>query len=395
MDMKLTYLKLELKRALKRLPYMYVGAVVLFLLVGCLGLLSANLLYGEGVIGRIQVGVSLPKEDGTAQQVVQMLGTMGSVNSVCDFVYMDLEGALDELEKGSLFAVLEVPRGFVQDIISGKNTPVIIWLPEKAGLEGKLFQALADAGAQTLGASQAGIYAGNEMYLMSGLQNSVPQLEDDLNRYYLDFSLQRLDYFRHLEVNGTGDVGVIQFYMISTFVLFMFLAPVPAGEYLLPLSRTMRVKLNMAGMKGGMRAISRIAGMTILLLLVSMPVLVIVIYAGIAEMTWILWGSWILVCIAVSSIVLVLYNLVGNLLGGFLLVFIVTVIQHFMAGGFLPKVFLPASLQLISPWLPSQILMNTMKMAMLAKFHVSVLLTAVTLTAVGILANICLERRLP
>ena len=139
--MRLVYWKLELKRAYKRLPHLYAGAIMLFFLAAVIALLSSRLLYGGQVVGRVAVGVSVPR------QVVKMSSSLESVGSVCDFQYMDRDSCLSLLEKGELYAVLDVPEGFVRDIMNGANTPVTVWFGPDAGVEGKLFQGLTDAGA--------------------------------------------------------------------------------------------------------------------------------------------------------------------------------------------------------------------------------------------------------
>ena len=68
-------------------------------------------------MGRVAVGVSVPEEDELARQVVAMISSLESVGSVCDFQYMDRESCLRELKNGNLYAVLDVPEGFVRDIM--------------------------------------------------------------------------------------------------------------------------------------------------------------------------------------------------------------------------------------------------------------------------------------
>lgn len=63
MSARLVYLRLELKRACKKLPHIFAGAIVLLLLAGTIALLSARMLYGETSAGRITVGVVLPEGD--------------------------------------------------------------------------------------------------------------------------------------------------------------------------------------------------------------------------------------------------------------------------------------------------------------------------------------------
>ena len=168
MSARLVYLRLELKRACKKLPHIFAGAIVLLLLAGTIALLSARMLYGETSSGRITVGVVLPEGDAVAKKALAMVSSLESVKSICDFEYMNKEECLDKLKAGKLYAVMEVPEGFVQDIMNGTNTPVKILLPKGAGLESRIFKELTDAGASTLGASQAGIYAGDELLYLYG-----------------------------------------------------------------------------------------------------------------------------------------------------------------------------------------------------------------------------------
>ena len=55
--------KLEIKRALGRLPQLLAGVVVLLFLTGTTALFASRALYGEQASGRIPVGVVLPEEE--------------------------------------------------------------------------------------------------------------------------------------------------------------------------------------------------------------------------------------------------------------------------------------------------------------------------------------------
>lgn len=363
MWMHLVYLKLELKRAWRRLPHLYAGAIMLLFMAGVIALLSSRMLYGDQVVGRVAVGVSLPREDVLAKQVIQMISSLESVGSICDFEYMDRESCFEELDKGNLYAVLDVPEGFVEAIMNGTNIPVKVWLSEDAGVEGKLFRELADAGALTLSASQAGIYAGNELYHIMGLEEAIGQLERDLNERYMDYSLGRAGYFRHQDVRATGDVSTAQFYKISVYVLFLFLGAIPVSGYLKPLGKAMRQKLKTAGIGTGYQAAVKVTAMGSLLAAATLPVLLAAVWLEQAEGSFLLAVAWMLSCGTAAAVVVLLYELAGSLLGGIMLLFFIITVQHFLAGGFLPSVFLPASIQRIAGWLPSAVLMNIMKMA--------------------------------
>lgn len=365
----LVYLQLELKRAWKRLPHIYAGAIALFFMMGAIALLSSRTLYGDAVTGRITVGVVLPGQDSLSKQVMRMVGSLGSVKSLCDFEYADRNDALQRLQDGELYAVMEFPEGLVKGIMDGTNSPIRILLPADAGLEGQIFRELTDAGARTLGASQAGIYAGNELCRFYGMDSSVGQLEADLNRIYLGYSLPRSDYFRHRTQRATGDVDIIPFYGISACVLFLLLCAIPVSSYLLPCRPAFARKLAVCGITRPMRVAARILGLTLLLASVTLP-----LAAAAMGMGWISGSlmsvcTLLLVCMAAASLVALCYQAAGTLMGGILLLLLVGIGQHFLAGGFLPLVFLPEAVRKLAPFLPSTVLMNGLQMTVTAEWN--------------------------
>lgn len=387
----LVYLELELKRACKRLPHIYAGAIALCFLMGAIALLSSKTLYGDALTGRIAVGVVLPDDDALAKKVIGMVSSLGSVKSLCDFEYMDRNASLEKLRQGDLYAVMEIPADFVQDIMDGTNTPVRILLPSDAGLEGQLFRELTDAGARTLGASQAGIYAGGELCRLYGLDSSIGQLETDLNKIYLDYSLPRGDYFRHRTERATGDVDTLQFYGISVCVLFLFLSAIPVSGYLLPLRPTFCRKLAVSGIGRTARVGARMFGLTLLFVAVSLPIAAIATCKG-----WMTGGLLpsavlLLVCMATASLVSLCFQAARTLLGGITFLFIAGVGQHFLAGGFLPLVFLPEPVRNLAPFLPSSILMDGLSMAVTAGWNPAGFGKLGILVLTGFLLGIALE----
>lgn len=238
-----------------------------------------------------------------------------------------------------------------------------VWLTKNPGIEGKLFRELADAGALTLSASQAGIYGGNELYRLLGLDQAIGELEEELNRKYLDYSLERNGYFRHTKVQATGDVTTAEFYQVSMYVLFLFLTAIPVSGYLMPVKKAMRQKLTAGGIGPGWRTGARIIGLGTLIGAAGCPAAGLAVFWGQTDDWLILAAVWLLSAITVSSVAVLLYQLADGLLGGVMFLFLVSAGQHFLAGGFLPPVFLPETIQRIAPWLPSGILMETIKMA--------------------------------
>ncbi len=429
MWMRLVFLKLELKRAYQRFPQMFAGAIALLFLAGAIALLAGRALYGDAAAGRIAVGVVLPKEDALAKQMISMISSLDSVKSMCDFRYVEQEEGIKELQEGTLSAVMDMPDGLIQGIMDGTNPSVRIVMPGDAWLESRIFQELTEAGARILGASQAGIYAGNELYLASGRAEQIPQLEKDLNQIFLAYSLPREDYFRHQRVSATGDVEVPVFYGISAYVLFLLLMAIPASGYLVPCRPIMRQKLTLAGAGAFIRVLGRILGLGSLFFTMSLVVGILgkalvaaatALKEGPAWMTGVAralegarllgrdsggraamgvmsqaeaWLVLLLVCLAAAAFVVLIYQAAGTLLGGIMLLFLAVTAQHFLAGGFLPEVFLPGTLRRLVPVMPSAILMGGVRMAVTGVWSGSAAVRLLMLLAAGFLLSVCLESR--
>lgn len=390
MTARLVYLKLELKRACKKLPHMAAGAIVLMVMLGTIAFAASKLLYGEPTLGRITIGVVLPQEDRVAKQLVRMLGSLDSVKSLCDFAYLDEREADRRLKEGELFGVMTVPEGMVQGIMDGTNTPVTITLPRDNALESRVFKELTEAGARTLGSAQAGIYAGGLLLENGGFSSEIGRLEEDLNRIYMAYSLPRADYFANVRVSATGDVTPLQFYGISAFILYLLLAAIPVSGYLAPESRVMSQKLSLLGVGPWAATASRIAGMGLLLLAAGLPVAAVSVKLGLMDISWFMFPALILMCLAASAMIVCFYEAAGTLMGGVMLLFLSAVILLFLSGGFLPSVFLPEPVRRLAAFLPTTALMNGAKMMVTGAYrsaawlHMAVLGAAAYALAVGV-----------
>ena len=378
----LVFWRLEWKRAYLKFPQVFAGAIALLFLAIAVALFASRALYGGAAVGRVAVGVVLPEDDLLAKRMASMVSSLDSVKSICDFQYVDRQEGLEKLKGGELYAVMDMPEGLIEGIMDGSNPPVRVLLPAGAGAESQIFRELTEAGAQILSAAQAGIYGGGQLYRSLSREGEIPQMEEELNAIFLSYSLPREDYFRHQQVGATGDVEVSVFYGISAYVLFLLMLAVPASGYLLPFPLNMRQKLNLAGIGGASRTVGKLSGLASLfftLTLLTAGLMGALIWAVEGERpAWEAWGKpegflgLLLVCLAAASFVVFLYRAAGTLMGGVMALFLTVTVQHFLAGGFLPEVFLPPSLRVLAPAMPSKVLMDGVKMALAGAWDMAV-----------------------
>ena len=99
----------------------------------------------------------------------------------------------------------------------------------------------------------------------------------------------------------------------------------------------------------------------------------------------------LLTCLAASAFVVLLYQAAGTLLGAIMLLFLVVTAQHFLAGGFLPLVFLPSGMRGIASVMPSAILMDGVKLLITGEWSVLAAGKLVFLCLGGALGAVILE----
>ena len=357
MAQRFRYGKLEIKRAILRLPQLGAGVLILSLMLGLAALFAGDRLYGEALMGRMTIGVVLPEEEGAERLLTQMLSHMESVESICDFQYMDQEEAGEALEAGEIYAAMYIPSGLIQGIMNGTNPPIQIRTAGE-GLENRIFVELTQAGARTLGSAQAGIYAGDQLLIDDGMEERIGQFQQELNQIYIDYSLRRESLFWNRQVSATGDLEPVPYYAGSALTVGLLFLAIPVSSYLRPESMIMARKLKLLGIGPFWAAACRLAGLWLLLIIGALPLFLLGGWAEIFALTPYAAGSLVFLCLGAASMALFAFEAAGNGMGGILLLFLGTVILHFLSGGILPAVFLPQAVREISPFLPNRILIG-------------------------------------
>ena len=354
---RLRYLKLEIKRAILRLPQLAAGVLALSFMLGLIVLFAGARLYGDGIIGKMRVGVVLPKEDEAERLLTQMLSHMESVESICSFEYMTQEEAEKALSEGEIYAAMYIPSDLIEGIMDGTNPPIRVQL-ENSGLESRIFMELTEAGARILGSAQAGIYAGEQLLRDDGKEDRIGQFQQELNQIYIDYSLRRESLFADRQVSATGELEPKAFYAGSALTAGLLLLAIPVSSYLQPESRIMSQKLRISGIGSWWASAARLIGLWLLLAAGAVPIFAAGCMAGLFVCSLYTAAILLLLCLGAASISLFAFEAAGNDMGGILLLFLGTVVLHFLSGGILPGAFLPAGIRKISSFLPNGILIR-------------------------------------
>lgn len=354
----LTYLFLEIKRTLKGVPYFLSGAIVLAVLTGVIAFSAGRILYGEQAVETIEVGVAVPEDDALAEKAMKMIASLDSVNSLCSFVYTDRDRGERMLKAGQLSALMVLPEGLVEGIVDGTNIPVTVIFSENSGLEGAVLRELTEAGASVLRTSQAGIYAADALLKEHGMELSIPEAEADLNRIFMRYALSRENYFRQERVSAAGNVTVAVFYGVSAAVFLLLLMGIPAAPLLRPSSPGLEQSLERMGINRTVQCLIRLLCLFLLLLAVSAVPLVCALHMGVVGNSPGVLVMWLLVCLASSAWIQLVFEWCRNSAAAILFLFFATVTMLFASGGIVPSVFLPETVQFIGKFTVTAVLQD-------------------------------------
>ena len=318
---------------------------VMVLLVGMAAFSASKVLYGETSLKKIEVGVVLPEDDALSEKITKMIASLDSVESLCDFSYLEHDEAFQKMKSGELQAVFEVPSGMARGILDGTNQPATIWFPDESGLESAVFRELAESGSSMLGTSQAAIYAANKCLNIQGVPEQISVSEQDLNRIFLKYAMNREALFRKKTVSAAGNVSTAVFYGISGIVFLMILTGIPAAPFLAPQTEALEQGLRRIGIRRWYPLFCKCLCMTLLLMAVTAGGYGWAVQKGYALAGREELAAWGLTCTAVSAWILLFYEVCRSSAAAILTLFAVNVVFLFLAGGIIPSVFLPELVQ--------------------------------------------------
>lgn len=202
-----TYIILEFKRISVCILKTLTGAVILAIAAGIIAFCTQKALLKNNDFEKIKIGMVVEGDSSVMAPALDFLQKMDSVKVSCEFIDLDEDEARQQLDEGSLEAVMYIPGTLVEDIISGANTPVKIIFGKIDQLSAALLQTLTQAGAGILSAAQAGIYTIYDCYIECGLEQFLQQAWDALNEAYLDLALNRGHIFQREIVSAYGAVS--------------------------------------------------------------------------------------------------------------------------------------------------------------------------------------------
>lgn len=370
----ISYLHIQIKNAFTHIPKLILCMLCFGVLLAGFAFAGSRLLYrSEALTLKVNIALVANDDNPLVNLAVLYIKNLESVENVCDFFLMSEADAMDSLEDGTVYAVVILPPGFINDILNGINTPARIILHPDSGADSILFETLAEAAAYTLRTAQAGIYAAIDTINLTGNYSLADDMTDSLNSRYISMALGRPALFKSTVLSATEEFTLVHFYGASAFVLLMLLTGIGCAAFCRNNTGFLTLLVKRSGIGLFAQAFWQTFGLTVCYF--SVFAVLVLIYgllspsAGLFKTIFILLPALFLIIFSICSFSLLLFRAAKNPQTGILLLFMFSVILIFLSGGILPPAFLPQVIRRAGSVLPSTYWLKSVAALTLGRFR--------------------------
>jgi len=344
---------LQLKRALKAVPRIIAGAMIPLFLSG-MAVFFAQHHYTEST-GTLLSPVALVNQDSESYlDIVLPMITGTKAASNFSFQEMTENEAMDALNKGSVCAVLVLPKDMFSGILNATNIPARLYLTDGDSFPSLFLGKYAEAGSLTLGSSQAGIYTATDLYQKYGITEHLSDIYYDINTENLKYALSRDSAFSVKTTSAVEHLSILEYYGCTLFLCLLLFLGAGMGSFLgTPAPKTFADQLRRNGLGPLSLELSLFLPLTLFYLIF------VFLLGGIAHLllpNLSLSGSTLFfyACLALcfSAFTQLIYSFAKNAGQGLLLFTFLGPFMILFAGGFLPYAFLPDFFSALTTFLP-------------------------------------------
>lgn len=360
-------LRLQLKRAAKKLPQLILGSLAISAVVVMVVLFCAYSRNEESVLPKTRIAVVEGENSLLSDFIQGLLGNMQSADAMVRMEPMEREEAYSAFKRGELECVMDFPTDFMAGIGRGEDEGAILYVKnEGVAYDLGIIVQLADAAEKYLSTAEASSYAMKDVMIEKELEDLIDGYDDELDVVNLRVLLLREDDFSKIVVVGEKDTSISQTYACSALVMLILLWGLSCGAMVKNDSMQLGRKLSVGGVSMFKQELIRLVSM--LFLLGTMLVLVFAGLIGSFPFTknayeqidvyesgrlWLLLISFIPCLLLSGCIVYFCFMAAANEIGGILLLFTGTIVMGYMSGCLLPMVYLPKAIRKVAKYLPT------------------------------------------
>ncbi len=355
----------EWKRAVAQLPVLLKRLVIF--VIACVVLMGLT-VFGTRQIWSgnntqkttVRIGYVAP-EDMLTKLAVSYVEQLESVKSWCSLEKTTVDKGMALLENGALTALLILPDDLVNEILTGSNAPVTVYLPESVDASitnSKIFEELANAGVGMLQTAQAEIYAAETLAGEAGVKNLLEEMYYDINRFNLSIALTRESLWENISLSVTGNHTYAVYYGSAFFAIYLLVAALFIGNFCKRNHLQQFMAWRRLGVPFAWQLASQWSALLLLMALVGVLPFCLLLYPPFAELLSVVFTPQMAVAVffvlALSAMyALMVYQYVGEHQRAVLVLGLLALAQGYAAGCIIPSVLLPQGIAAVGAFVPA------------------------------------------
>lgn len=371
MKKSLMLFKLQIKAAFGSVGKIILGTLGLTVLVALVSV-GINMASQSGDREeRMIVAIVYPQDDDNTyiKMAFNMISNMDTVSEVCAFEQTDKDTAYRGLKDGKYTAAVIIPKGFIDDIMVGINTPAeVVYSKKGVNNTSMLFREMLNAGASDLSSAEAGVYSLDDIFntLLKNKKKYMTDAENELNEIYFTYALNRSIYFKVTDLSEKEGLSTIQYYTCTAIILLLMLSGITCADLLKRDNNAISTALKREGIHAGTLGVAKTLGVTLVFMCIGTVIMVVSILVsslvpsfasviGISNPLEFLTSflQMFVLIYSVFAFTYCIFRLVGNPVYAVLILFLVGMCEMFASGCFVTSALLPKPIRMVGDILPA------------------------------------------
>lgn len=371
-----TYGRLQTKKVLRTYPSMLLMTMLLSAVLGVLLYLQSSSAAGTmrgDEDSRLQIALVGLDTSPYLKTGIAMLQSVDSSKMAVSFVQMDQPEAMSALRKGEAAAVIIIPDGLIDNLLTGdQSMKMTLVLPgTQSGLGSLLIRELSGCISTMIAGMEEGSYALAGLYQAGGITDpgTISAAQTGLLKESIKKVFSRGHMFTVRRVKTRSALTIESYYLCAMFLLLVMLTGVMCAGSYIRTDYALPSLLHIRGLSAGRQILAEYLSLAVMMILIGavfVPVTGLgltkmpIAFAELHSQTPRFMSSFMLFCVralpavlCVCALDILLYELADSLISGVLLEFLVMIGLGYLSGIFYPVSSLPAAVQKISPFLPT------------------------------------------
>lgn len=189
-------------------------------------LAAVNFVMGQNIDNSfIKVGIVTDEDNSEIKSLMRYISHESSIEEIASFEYLDHDEAFSELSASNLNIVIDIPKNYYQNIDTGINTPLDIYVNDNSDIITMAFVRILYSAETYIRNSEATVYSVLDAYHSGDyiIKNNINRLGDYVALIYADIIIHRLNIYENRIINSYGEISPIQhFYLVYIFLITIF-----------------------------------------------------------------------------------------------------------------------------------------------------------------------------